>query len=366
MSNEVSELLAKHLERWEAHQREVEQARTEASHTEVEEKQRKRAELVETQRQAGRCNITPMPSVATKPFRTELYTEALPVFVANTFRGKSRTWERTLSHPDSGEPVIDRVIVGRSFGDDTDHGVLRQTHQEVWYQLLKLWNDRSYPVVTNGTATYGFLEFSAYELVKTLRGSDGAEHYRRVRCLLKELSHVPICRQQHYQWRDELDQAEFTLLASVEWRGRALNPRTMIPFPHGRSEVIILLSRFVTERFLEHRVKPLLLQPYLALAGKGRGRSNQLAALLYPKLDRELATKDQFHKKLAPLFDELGLRPYRYKSQRKVKMGPALKALDGQPICNERYTLTVELADSADGDDFVLVARRSKQAVLNL
>lgn len=347
MSTEPSDPFAKHVKHWEAAQ------------------ERKRTELIETQRKAGRCNITPMPSVATKPFRTELYTETLPVFVANSFRGKSRSWERELRHPESGEPVLDRLIVGRGFGDETGCGVLRQTHQEIWYQILKLWNDRAYSVVTNGAATYGYLALSAYELVRTLRGSDGAEHYRRVRTLLKDLSRIPICREQHYLWRDELDQAEFTLLASVEWRGRALNPRTRIPLPHGRSEVVILLSRFVTERFLEHRVKPLLLEPYLELAGKRPGRSNQLAPLLYPKLDRELAQKDTFHKKLAPLFAELGLRAYRHKSQRKVKISPALKALNGQPICNERFTLCVELTESADGSDFVLVAHRTKQTALD-
>ena len=321
----------------------------------LEQKQRQVAQ----QKLDGRCNITPMPRVATQPFRTELYTDGLPLFVSNSYRGGRRLVEWELTHPESGEPVRERLLVGCTFDDPTERGMLYQEHQEVWYQLMKRWNDDAYPVLTADNDAYGHVRLSAGELVRLLRSNDrSGRKYQRVRKLLRDLSQVPICREQYYQWQEKRNRVEFTLLAGVEWRGREINPATGVPYASGQSEVKILFSSFVTERFLEHDIKPLLLQPYLELAGKRTGRRSQIAALLYPRLDRELATKNEYHRKLRPLMAELGTREYRYKSQRLSKMRPAAHALTGTLIQNEQYILHVTLREAADGEDYVLVAQR--------
>ncbi len=343
--------LAEHLKLWEKRERE------------------RREQSVIQQKQEGRCSILPMPNVATQPFRTELYTDGLPLFVVDTYRGGSRLFEWELTHPESGEPVVDRVLIGSTFDDPTERGMLHQEHQEIWFHLLKIWNDCKYPVITNGEDgdAYGQIRISAGELVRLLRHNDrSARKYQRIRKLLRDLAQVPICREQHYKWQDTSDRVEFTLLAGVEWRGRRLVPQTGVPLPRGSSEVKILFSSFVTQRFLEHDIKPLLLQPYLQLAGQRTGRRSQLAALLYPKLDRELANKDEYHCRLHTLLTELGVRSYKYKSKRREKVERAVKALNGKAIQNERYTLRVSLRESVDGQDYVLIARRTAQTELPL
>jgi hypothetical protein len=207
---------------------------------------------------------------------------------------------------------------------------------------------------------------TGYELVTAIRGDDAAHHYRRARSLLADLAGIPIRREQVYTWRNEVDDAQFTLLAGVEWNGKALNRFTGRPSARGSSEVVILFSKFVTERFLRRRIKTLMLEPYLQLAGTQRGRSAEIAPLLYPKLDRELARKDEYHRTLVSLLDELGIRPCRYKSKRRLRVAPAVEALDGLPIQRGQFTLHVELRLSADEQDYVLVARKSRQTQLAL
>ncbi len=305
-------------------------------------------------------NIIPFPKRAiTRPFRTELYSETLPLFVVNSFREKSWEWRRETIL-ENGDIADDRLIVGKASDSDEPRGVLKQVHQDIWYRLLKLWDEQDYPLTPDGK--WGYIETTAYELVTTLRGNNSAKHYARVRELLYDLRTTPIIRQRYYPHTDTMDEAMFSLIADVTWAGQGLD-RFKRPIHNSRSCVVVSFSQLITQQFLENRVKQLLLTPYLALA-KTKGRRNELAPLLYPKLDRALANKDEYNVKLTRLFAELGLRNYRYKSKRRDKIRPALDLLMGQPILGERYHLRVSLRDSADGKDYVLVAQRTAQTDL--
>lgn len=336
---------------------------------------RKAAEKVERAKQIeeGRCNIVPMPNVATRPFRSELYTESMPLFVANSFKEESRSYERKLKHPETGEPIIDRVVVGKTGKKDRERGVLKQEHQEAWYKLLKLWDEQGYSLKTE-KATVGVLKVTQYELVMALVGDDSAKAYARVGRLLADLAGIPILRSQHYSWQNKTDKVGFTLVDGATWIAENVDAETMRPFPGGRADVTVSFSPFVTEQFLRKHVKQVMLTPYLELSGvrardleeggsKERssraGRRAALAPLLYSKLDYELARKDRYHIKLAPLFAELGMTAYRYKSQRKQRALFAVKALNGKPIAGEKYKLRVTIRESSDGKDFVLEAERT-------
>ena len=109
-----------------------EAAREKAQQEEVQRQEKAvQAELAQ-QVEDGRCNIVPLPNVATRPFRAELYTESMPIFVSNSYRGESWAYERTLKHPATGEPILDQILVGRVGSQGKERGVLRQDHQECW------------------------------------------------------------------------------------------------------------------------------------------------------------------------------------------------------------------------------------------
>ena len=316
---------------------------------EPSQKERQLSLFVEEQRQRGKIGLMPMPDVDSCPFRSSLAVEALPVFVSQSYSEPCWVYERQLRDQQTGKPLKQLIRVG-------GEKVLTTAHQRCWYQLLHLWGDAGYPLIVDGQQTWGKLQMSAYQLVKHLRGDDSSHHYKRVRVLLRELSSIPIRREDIYE--DSVDEAEFTLLNGVEWNGRSLDRRTRRPRTGGSSEVLILFSSQITENFLHRKVKALMLQPYLNLT-QTKGRSSEIAALLYPRLDYQLAAKDSYHRKLAPLFEELGLRPCTYKSKRKERLEAAVAALNDLPILGEQFSLQVNLELAKDRTDWMLAATKS-------
>lgn len=348
-------------------------AKSEAAREKAQRKEAQRQEeamQAELARQVedGRCNIVPMPNVATRPFRTELYTESMPLFVSNSYKGESWTYERLLKHPATGEPILDQILVGRTGSQGKERGVLRQAHQECWYRLLKLWDEQGYALETAKGDTMGVLKLSQYQLVMAITGEDSSKAYVRTQELLADLSGIPIRRSQSYEWQGHADLAKFTLIGDVTWVAKGVRGEG-VPRVGDRADVTISFSPFVTEQFLRKHVKQLLLSPYLELSAPkegstkktargGSGRRSTLAPLLYSKLDRELASKDRYHIRLEALFAELGMATYRYKSKRREKVVPSLERLNGQPIVGEKYKLRVSLREAADRKDFVLEAER--------
>jgi len=319
----------------------------------TEEAKEGRLHEIQTQKQEGRCDLTPLPKIPTHPFRAELIVESHPLFVVNSFKGNKFSYERTVYHPGSGEPVIQNICVGKK--DDRSLGVLKQKHQQIFYRLLQLWGDQGYPL--DGSS--GVIVTSVYDLVKALSGDDAAHHYRRVRRLLDDLSAIPIRFENAYTWQGMDDFEEFKLLGDIRWSARKLDKRTLRPRSGGMSRVKVQLSEAVTESFLCKHVKILLWQPYASLGGQGSGRRAELARLLYPVLDHELANKDKYHVTLTSLAARFGMAPQPYRSLRRRPFIAAIRLLHGKAILSSRYKLEILLTDSKDGEDDILVARRA-------
>lgn len=337
-----------------------------------EQRNTEQVESIARQVDAGRCDVIPFPKVATQPFRSWLTVEKTPVFVANSFDGDHRTYERQLTHPESGEPVFERITVGKVHEQARPLGVLRQSHQEVFYKLLKLWGDNGYEVIQRGSLILGVLgtdehPLTAYDLVTYLRGNNSEKHYQRVQELLRELAAIPIVREQGYTSQGRKDRIEFTLLAGVSWREKNLDQGTRRPEIDGTSRVTVFFSELITEGFLRKDIKQLLLTPYEEL-GRGKyGRRGEIARLLYPLLDHELAGKNEYHCRLAELARRLGIAAYTYPSKRREKFLPAVQLLNGKLIQGEKYKLRVTLEATEDAKDYKLVARReSAQLELTL
>ena len=318
-----------------------------------EEKRQLRMEQLD----AGRCKVIPHPKVATRPFRSERTIEQHSLFLANRYKGTVYTREWMVPHPSgSGEPVTRRVTIGDPDPRGGGYGVLKQVHQDVFYKLLELWADKGYPVMEHDGKVFGVLSMSAYALVTAVRGDDSAQHYRALRRLLREMKSIPIALQTIYAWQTKPEQPEeFSLLYGVEWDRKGRNYTVTVSF-----------SEFVTEGFLQQNVKTLLGGSYQALGAQGRGSRGELAKLLYPFFDGQLATKESFHIKLAKLAERFGLSAMKHRSERKRQFSSALEHLHGQLILGERYVLHIRLQDSADGQDYVILAQRESSGQLPL
>ena len=327
-----------------------------------EEEERRQLKLEQVEK--GRCNVVAHPKVATQPFRSERTIEQHSLFLANRYKGPFYEREWVVKHPESEELVTRKLTVGEKDPRRPQVGVLKQVHQDAFYRLLQLWAAKGYPVAEDKTVAYGSLQVSAYELVKAIRGDDSAAHYKRTQELLEDLKMIPIELQSIYEWQNTYDQKRFTLLHGVEWNAEGLCTKTLRPRSGGTYEVFITFSAFVTSGFLQQNVKTLLAAPYQALGSKGRG--GELPKLLYPFLDGQLATKESFHSKLAKLAERFGLWDPGKKSHRKRQFAAVIRSLNGQLILSERYRLRLSLEESADGQDYVLLARREPNGQLPL
>jgi hypothetical protein len=322
-----------------------------------EEREKKHSE----QAQNGSCTIVPFPrKVRTEPFRSELTIEQSSLFVANGYQKKHFTREWAIKTP-FGELVTRRLTVGKNNVDDEPRGVLKQVHQDVFYRLLRLWGELGYKLGTMEGKTYGSVTTSAYHLVTALRGDDSAGEYRRVQNLLQDITSIPIVLETEQPNSKERNRKQFTLLSDVRWDESKLDIRTHRPKPGGKSEVTILFSSMVTEGFLDKHYKTLLGAPYRSLGNKG-----ELARLLYPYLDAQLATKDHFHIKLQALAERFGLTQHSKLSYRKRQFENAVKSLNGKMIKSEEYVLRVSLRESTEDEDYILVAKRELNTQLRL
>ena len=314
-----------------------------------------RKDDVKKQIKKGECSITPLPVVATQPFRSDLTLERHPLFVVNGYKENFFIHEREVKHPDSGEVIVQRVMVGKLTKESKQsYGVLKQVHQEIFYKLLKLWGELGYPLEGKN----GVIETTVYQIVMYLKGHDTAPLYNRVRHLLRDLSSIPITLENAYTWQGVHDLDEFTLVEGVIWNGRKLDKATMLPKPGKESKVRIKISETITSGFLHKEMKQILWRPYSELGGQGKGRRAEVARLLYPLLDYELSSKKSYHIALKALFRRLGMKSHQYRSKRREKLLPALNQLQGKPILAEKYKLDLTLRASSDGQDYILVASR--------
>lgn len=261
----------------------------------------------------------------------------------------------------SGDVVTRKLTVGKTNKDDEPRGVLKQIHQDVFYRLMQLWGKLGYKLGTIEGKTYGLLTITPYQLVTAIRGNRSEREYRRVQNLLQDLVSIPVVLETEYLSRKENDRLQFTLLNGVEWKELAIDKETHRPKPGGKSEVTILFSSMVTEGFLDKHYKTLLGAPYRSLGSKG-----ELARLLYPYLDAQLATKDHFHIKLQSLEERFGLTQHSKLSYRKRQFENAVKSLNGKMIKSEEYALRVHLRESSEEDDYILVAKREPNSQLRL
>lgn len=295
---------------------------------------------------SGRCDLSIIATGTAKPFYAELTLERHMLFVVNSFKDDFRILRQQIQDPVTHEPIEQVVLIGKTSEDDErSYGVLKEVHQDVWYRLLWLWNKQGSPITAEGKP---YVESSAYEIVRLLRGDDSEHHYRRARELIHQIASIPIVFKNVYTWLGMRDVEQFRLIADYDWQERRVNKRGQ----GGNSHVRIVLAQHVGDGFLAEHAKPLSLGVYESLGGVA------VARLLYPFLDHKLASKDSYNVRLTTLAERVGLRHYEHRSKRLEKFQPALRALEGQPIQGDRYRLRVSCAEGKTDGDYVFVAKR--------
>jgi hypothetical protein len=302
----------------------------------------------------GRCNLIPFPRRESLPFRVHLMLDQLPLFVVNSFRADHRTMTIVIKLDDDTVEEQTFSVGAPERAGKKGRGVLKQAHQDAFYRLLWKWGELGYPLTADGR---GELSMTVGALVHLLFGDDAEHRYARSKELVRDLASIPVTLTNVQLRNRSASVEEFTLLHLDQWSERNVDARTRKPRAGGRSLVRILFSKVVTDGFLAADVKALLLGVYDSL-GAGTARHAEVARLLYPLLDHELASKTGYHCKLVKLAERLGLASQAYKSLRVRPFARAVRVLNGKPILGERYSLRVTLRESVDGDDFVLEATR--------
>lgn len=237
-----------------------------------------------------------------------LTLDQLPLFVVNSFKGTSRTLSISIKLDD--ETTVEQTFsVGASakgkIGDGKGRGVLKQAHQDAFYRLLWKWGELGYPLAADGL---GELTMTVGALVKLISGDDAEHRYARANELVRDLSSIPVSLANVHTRSGLMSVEEFTLVHLMEWSERSVDTKTRAPRAGGHSLVRILFSRVVTDGFLIAEVKALLLGVYDSLGAESHGRHAEVARLLYPILDHELASKRQNH--VSRVADQLSATKY--------------------------------------------------------
>ena len=276
--------------------------------------------------------------------KTELTIEDNPLFVINSFKEKSRHYQRQIRTVD-GKILTQQVRVGQRKDSPRAFGVLKEKHQEALYKLIDLWQRTGCKLALVSNRPRAMLATSSYQLAKSLCGNDSSPSYKYTRSIIEDLESIPISIENAFT-RNGISFMEFTVL-NVEWHGGGSLNR-------GSSKVVILFSSMITEGFMHGHVKAFSLETYLNLDSSRTNKCSS-AKLLHRIFDRELATKEKYNIALAPLMERLGMKRYQHKSQRKQKIAPALASLSNSLIIADTYRVSLELRLSRDGKDYVLV-----------
>lgn len=314
----------------------------------------------------GACTVIPFPKVQTQPFRSALTIEKNSLFVANQYKGDVFVREWETKEQDTGEPITHRLTVGKTDKGDRARGVLTQAHQDVFYRLLRLWGEQGHTLGEVDGVTYGSFTMSAYRLVMSIRNNNSVREYNRVRRFLQDMVSIPVVLENSYPWQKKRDRLHFTLLNGFHWNERSVDELSGRPKVGGESKVTVLFSSMVTESFLHRDIKTLLEGPYRLLGTGSKGRRGEVARLLYPYLDAQLAVKPDFHIRLSRLAERFGFSLHGKKSLRKQQFESAIRMLNSKLIRGEEYRLKIRLHESEDGTDYVLHARRELNRQLSL
>lgn len=278
--------------------------------------------------------------------RQELNIEKWPLFTTSNYRKKSRgiTREATL---DNGDKITRKVTIGKT--KQGEFGVLRLQDYKVFAALTKLWEDADRP--QNGTVV-----FALHKLAELLGLAWSGRTHKELCGCLERLKTIPII------WEDAFYQKETDSTERLVTYFNILDDLMIFERRSGakKGQQYFALSNFrlnnrIINNILHNYSKPL----YLHVINKLK---KDVSILLYRYIDLVMANKNVFERTTKALFRDLDLANYKYLSDRKRLLKPALEELKGAELTTGIIN-DAELKETVDGSDWKIVIKKGRKKI---
>jgi len=280
--------------------------------------------------------------------RSELNLEQNPVFTVSTYRKKSREITVKEVSP-TGEVSERKVIIGKTV-DGIETGVLTTHHFRVYLVLIKFWEEAGRPINDP-------VHFTILKILKEIGLADTGPNYETVKRILRHLVQIPLTFENSFFIPKKGSEQggyktleDFHVLSDLYIYERKKVGKIRKIRGYGEFQ----FSKPILENLVNNHTHPLRLDVITSFK-----KRKELAILLYTYIDRNLAFKDKYEVRLEKLFDHLDLSQnyVRSPSDRKVKIEPVLKELEGKPLSTGILSYC-RVHKSEDGKDYKLVARK--------
>ncbi len=281
--------------------------------------------------------------------RVELNIEKWPAIwqpaKAHT-RNVLRSFEREVKLQD-GTKQKAKLLVGF-----TELGTVTTEDQKMFYALIKRWEDSGKPA---GKPVY----FSDRLLAKILRKKGwGTNVIEAMTGSLRKLRLTPLRWVRSFHRNDGSgkeyeSEVPFQILNDLKIitrreDGHVTNQQGYFQFD--KNIEVNLLANFT---------KPLLTEEFFKI-------QSEIAQLIYTHIDLVMFNKTRYERCTEELFFDLGLRgsSYRFKSNRKQKLVPALKELEGKDL-NHGVLKSATLVETEDGSDYKIIFLKTSRRTIN-
>jgi len=286
---------------------------------------------------------TIIPQEKREVIRQELNIEKWPLFAPSACRKKSREITREVTL-ENGDKVTRKVTIGKVNENEVD--ILRIADYKIFNVLIKLWEKTGRPVNEK-------VNFTLYNVSTSLKTTGGGRNYQELRKALERLRSVPIKWEDSF-YRKETDTTEklvkyFNILEDLEIfeRRKEKSDQAYFAFSSFKLNYRIIIN------LLNNYSKPLYLDVIL-------GFEREISVFLYRHLDLIMADKNFYERNTEYLFDDIELSKYKYPSQRKRLLKPALKELEGVELTTGILS-QAKLEKTVDGKDWKVVFKKSKK-----
>jgi hypothetical protein len=284
--------------------------------------------------------------------RSELNLEKSGVFTVSTFKGLSREIAIKEKLP-TGEEINKKITVGKT-GDGIETGVLTTNDFKVYLVLLDLWQKADRPITEA-------VNFTTLRLMKQLKLADSGSEYDQMKRWLLHLRQIPIMFKNSFFLKEKESYTTiepFSVLSYLKIYEREYETKTGKERTRGYGA--FKFADEVLQNLVNNYSHPLRLDIV-----RDFKKHKDTAILLYVYLDRCLAFKEKYEIGLEKLYEHIDLSQagIRYPSDRKIRLSPILRELEGKPLSTGilSYCRTHK---TEDGRDYKLIARKAQFASL--
>jgi hypothetical protein len=281
--------------------------------------------------------------------RVELNIEKWPAIwqpaKAHT-RNVLRSFEREVKLQDGSKQKA-KLLVGF-----TELGTVTTEEQKMFYALIKRWEDSGKPA---GKPVY----FSDRLLAKLLRKKGwGTNVIEAMTGSLRKLRLTPLRWVRAFH-RNDGSGKEY----ESEVPFQILNDLKIITRREGghvtNQQGYFQFDKNIEANLLANFTKPLLTDEFFKI-------QSDIAQLIYTHIDLVMFKKTRYERCTKELFSDLGLTgsSYRFKSNRKQKLIPALKELEGKDL-NHGVLKSAALIETEDGSDYKIIFLKTPRRILD-